>query len=153
MDDVAFLLVRGGEAFAVRGEETEADRVFADDDGGRADPADDIGFLFFTGRSGMSTGLRYDFFCRHTAVDGFGDTEDMVRPLTCDGVFFSGGAVFLPLEDEGLLDVVQRLCCDGGVVVDIIVEDVFIGLTDTDGDVQVAVDMGGETARVGVVLM
>ena len=136
---------------AVFADEAVGDGILAGDDGGGFQPAGDVGFFFLRCRRAVGAGLGDDFFCRKTAVDDFCQRQGVVRSLTGNGIFRQGRAVGVPLEDEGLGNVVQSLSGDGDILVDGVVKDFLIGSADVIRNVHVAARMGSQPARIGMV--
>lgn len=54
----------------------------------------------------------------------------MMPALTGDGVFFKGRPVFLPLEYEGLFNIMQCLCGNGDIFMDKIAKYFFVYFID-----------------------
>ena len=75
----------------------------------------------------------------------------MVGTLAGQGVFLAGTAVFLPLEYEGLFNVMEGLPCHGGVIIHMVAEYILVSTADAGSDMQVAGYMGGKTAGIGMV--
>ena len=69
----------------------------------------------------------------------------------CEGLLLAAGIVSLPLEDPGLVQVVQDFTADGVVEVELEAVDVVVGGDEGFGGDDVEGDVGAEAARIGMV--
>ena len=149
--DPALDAARQRQGLAVGGDEAGLDGVDARDDRGGAEPADDLGFAGGAARMLVGAGLGNDEFGGQAALDGLGDAEYVVFARACEGLLLAAGIVSLPLEDPGLVQVVQDFTADGVVEVELEAVDVVVGGDEGFGGDDVEGDVGAEAARIGMV--
>lgn len=150
--DPALDAARQRQGLAVGGDEAGLDGVdAADDRGGAWSQPTDLGFAGGAAGCSWAPGLGNDEFGGQAALDGLGDAEYVVFARACEGLLLAAGIVSLPLEDPGLVQVVQDFTADGVVEVELEAVDVVVGGDEGFGGDDVEGDVGAEAARIGMV--
>lgn len=148
--DVTFLFLRRGQSI-VSCYQTISFGILACDDSCSGEEADNG--LFFVGAAGslVCAGLSNDFFDRETAVDNFGNAEDMMCAGVSDSIFLQAGLIILPLENQGLGKIMKCLCGNDDITADFAVEKIDVSIVDTFGNGKVCRSMGCETTGISMV--
>lgn len=149
--DPAFHTARQRNRLAVRGEVARGDGIASGDDGGGFKPADDQLFSFLRGGVFVGAGLRDDERRGEIALHRFGNREDVVFARGGKRLFLAAFARFEPLEDPGLVQVVQDFAAHGVVVGELEPVDVDVALVEIFGRENVQGRVRHKTARIGVV--
>ena len=139
--DVTFLFLRRGQGVACC-YQTISFGILACDDSCSGEEADNG--LFFVGAAGslVCAGLSNDFFDRETAVDNFGNAEDMMCTGVSDSIFLQAGLVILPLENQRLGKIMECLSGNDDITADFAVEKIDVSIVDTFGNGKVCRSMG-----------
>lgn len=148
--DVALLLLRRGQSVGCC-YKTISFGILACNDGCSCEEADNG--LFFVSAAGslVRAGLSNDFFDRETAVDYFGNAEDMMCAGVSDSIFLQAGLVIFPLENQRLGKIMECLSGNDDITADFAVEKIDVSIVDAFGNGKVCCSMGCQTAGISMV--
>ena len=107
--DKTFHTARQGQGLFVFGQQTFLDRIYAYQRTGCLDPVHRTFLVLFRTRMVVGAGLGHNHRSGQSAFDGFGHGKGVVLSGSGQRNFRTGFAVLAPLEDPGLVQVVQSL--------------------------------------------